>query len=259
MVDRAIPWAIIFGNHDDEGDLSREEMMRSVQDIPYSLSERGPLGISGTGNYVLSIHKHQRGGRGLGQEEEDSLRRDDKSQFSLYFLDSGAYSFSLEYPGYDWIKENQVEWFRQTSREITSRYRSDQIPNALAFFHIPIPEYDLTEPEDTPPEDRDDGDDDDNDKDSREQLTKKRKVHHDSRVVGTKGEHVCSPSYNSGMFDAIFESRDVRATTAGHDHVNDYVRVPLEIIAPSSPFFCGSNLLLTSIMAPFFLSDPSVS
>jgi len=231
-VDRAIPWTIIFGNHDEEGDLSREEMMRSVQDIPYSLSERGPLGISGTGNYVLSIHNHRH--RGHGWEEEASLQRDDKSRFSLYFLDSGAYSFSLEYPGWDWIKDDQVEWFRQTSREITSRYRPDEIPNALAFFHIPIPEYDLTEPEDTPPEDGDD--DNDNDGDSR-QITKKHKSDDDGRVVGNKGERVSSPSYNSGMFDAIFESRDVRATTAGHDHINDYVRILL--------YFPGVPLLVS--------------
>ncbi|KAF9930370.1 purple acid phosphatase [Mortierella alpina] len=205
VVDRRLPWTIIFGNHDEEGDLSREEMMRSVQDIPYSLSQRGPLDVSGTGNYVLSIHRSD-GSENFRDEEEVSGLGHKDSRFHLYFLDSGAYSFNLEYPGWDWIKDDQVEWFRQTSRAITSKYRKKDIPNALAFFHIPIPEYDLTEEV---------GEGDPND--SADAGMKKPR-----RIVGDKREGVSTPSYNSGMFDAIYESEDVRATTAGHDHLNDY-------------------------------------
>ncbi|KFH73873.1 hypothetical protein MVEG_01087 [Podila verticillata NRRL 6337] len=240
VVERGIPWTIIFGNHDEEGDLSREEMMRSVQDIPYSLSERGPLDISGVGNYILSIYNPKRSRRPAfanfkrgGEEErnddgeEETFEEKEKSRFSLYFLDSGAYSFSLQYPGYDWIKENQVEWFRQQSKAITSQYQADNVPNALAFFHIPIPEYDLTGPDDIS-----DGDDDDGDNDGGEDDLRKRKKSKkqkgdddekdDDRLVGDKNERVSSPSYNSGLFEALFQSKDVRATTAGHDHNNDY-------------------------------------
>ncbi|KAI8360019.1 Metallo-dependent phosphatase-like protein [Mortierella sp. GBAus27b] len=207
VIDRHIPWAIVFGNHDEEGDLSREEMMSSVQDLPYSLSQRGPPGISGTGNYHLSIFRHKYWGQD-GQFDQDEYQTDmdmdmdesvteeqdndlvrEKSLFTLYFLDSGAYSFNIRYPGWAWIMEDQVEWFRQTSRAITSRYRQSQIPNALAFFHIPIPEYSQVE---------------------------------EGTMVGDKNEGVSSPSYNSGMFEAFFESKDVRATTVGHDHINDY-------------------------------------
>ncbi|KAF9960729.1 purple acid phosphatase [Mortierella alpina] len=207
VVDRRIPWTIIFGNHDEEGDLSREEMMRSVQDIPYSLSQRGPLDISGTGNYVLSIQRSD-GSEIFGDDEDEAEAEfgHKNSRFHLYFLDSGAYSFNLEYPGWDWIKDDQVEWFRQTSRAITSKYRKKDIPNALAFFHIPIPEYDLTE------------DDSGRDQDDSGDASKEKQ----GRIVGDKREGVSTPSYNSGMFDAIYESEDVRATTAGHDHLNDY-------------------------------------
>ncbi|KAG0376105.1 hypothetical protein BGX24_008275 [Mortierella sp. AD032] len=240
VVERGIPWTINFGNHDEEGDLSREEMMRSVQDVPFSIAERGPTGISGTGNFVLQIHRrdrrprrrqpphhrHRRGpnfnrqstdcGDDFGQDTEDrevdevmqSFDKDD-ARFSLYFLDSGAYSFNLAYPGYDWIKEDQVEWFRQTSQSITSRYPKDKVPNALAFFHIPLPEYGLVD---------EDGVDNGGDDDGEEMNVRKA----NSKMVGDKLEGVSSPSYNSGMFDAFFESKDVRATTAGHDHLNDY-------------------------------------
>ncbi|KAG0030767.1 purple acid phosphatase [Podila clonocystis] len=235
VVERGIPWTIIFGNHDEEGDLSREEMIQIVQDIPYSLSERGPLDISGSGNYILSIYNpkrrrpssalFKRGENDNDDEEQEALEEKEKSRFSLYFLDSGAYSFSLQYPGYDWIKKDQIEWFRQQSKAITSQYRADDIPNALAFFHIPLPEYDLTEPDDIGDGDGDGGEDDL----KKRKKSKKQKgddgeeeEDRDERLVGDKGERVSSPSYNSGLFEAISESKDVRATTAGHDHNNDY-------------------------------------
>ncbi|KAG0205172.1 hypothetical protein BGX28_003167 [Mortierella sp. GBA30] len=228
VVDRNIPWTIIFGNHDEEGDLSREEMMRSVQDIPYSLSKRGPLGISGTGNYVLSIyghkHEHNRDHHSHGLEgkegttmennndidEESNLRGED-GRFTLYFLDSGAYSFNLEYPGWDWIKDDQVEWFRQTSRTITSKYQRDDVPNAMAFFHIPIPEYGLIKKGDAQDKNRDE-----------DEIVDAKEGKRRGHIVGEKNEGVSSPTYNSGLFDAVYESKDVRATTAGHDHINDY-------------------------------------
>ncbi|KAF9332260.1 purple acid phosphatase [Podila minutissima] len=247
VVERGIPWTIIFGNHDEEGDLSREEMIRCVQDIPFSLSERGPLDISGIGNYILSIYNPKRGRRPSlthikrGDDDDDDdeehkvLEEKEKSRFSLYFLDSGAYSFSLQYPGYDWIKEDQVEWFRQQSKAITSQYRADDVPNALAFFHIPIPEYDLTEPDDIGDGDGDDSCEDDLQLRRRSKKQKGRDgddKDRNERVVGDKRERVSSPSYNSGLFEAIFEmgssnvvlfvGKDVRATTAGHDHLNDY-------------------------------------
>ncbi|KAF9346866.1 hypothetical protein BGX26_001629 [Mortierella sp. AD094] len=236
VIDRGIPWTIIFGNHDEEGDLSREEMIMSAKDLPYSLSQRGPLGVSGTGNYVLQIYDHKRRRRhgyfglddaqfglnefeGEDQDSESSFKKE-KSRFTLYFLDSGAYSFSLEYPGWDWIKDDQVEWFRQTSKAITSQYTQGTVPNALAFFHIPIPEYALVEDGDDDDDEGDEGgDDDDSDYHYRGYRNKGEKSGH---IVGDKNEGVSAPSYNSGMFEAFLESKDVRATTAGHDHLNEY-------------------------------------
>ena len=52
---RGIPWAAVFGNHDDEDGLSRQEQMRYMQGLPYSLVEPGPKDIHGVGNYVLKV------------------------------------------------------------------------------------------------------------------------------------------------------------------------------------------------------------
>jgi len=55
VTERGIPWAAVFGNHDDEGGSSREEQLKLMQALPYSLVERGPRDIHGVGNYVLKV------------------------------------------------------------------------------------------------------------------------------------------------------------------------------------------------------------
>jgi len=42
FVKRKIPYATILGNHDDEGNLSREDIMKLTASLPYSVSEVGP-------------------------------------------------------------------------------------------------------------------------------------------------------------------------------------------------------------------------
>ena len=56
VTDRKIPWAAIFGNHDDEDGESRAEQVRYMQGLPYSLVQRGPKDVHGVGNYVLKVY-----------------------------------------------------------------------------------------------------------------------------------------------------------------------------------------------------------
>ena len=117
-----IPWAAVFGNHDDEGTANREELMQVMQDSELSLVEPGPEDVPGIGNYVLTV-----------QSADDS-----KPAALLYFIDSGSYA-PTDIGGYDWIKRAQIEWFLSES----ARYNSSvgHLLPALTFFHIPIPEY----------------------------------------------------------------------------------------------------------------------
>lgn len=55
VTDRGIPWAAVFGNHDtDMGDIKEEEL-KLLQHLPYSLVQRGPEDVHGVGNYVLKV------------------------------------------------------------------------------------------------------------------------------------------------------------------------------------------------------------
>ena len=56
VTDRQIPWAAVFGNHDDEDGDSRTAQLRYMQALPYSLVQPGPKDIHGVGNYILKVY-----------------------------------------------------------------------------------------------------------------------------------------------------------------------------------------------------------
>ncbi len=166
-----IPWAAVFGNHDDEGTANRHELMAAMQESHLSLAEPGPEEIPGVGNYVLTIQH----------------ANEDKTAALLYFIDSGSYA-TTEIGGYDWIKRAQIEWFLTESTKYNLSLEHS-LP-ALAFFHIPIPEYD--------------------------------EVWDFHTCYGVKYEDVCPPRINTGLFAALHEAGDVIGTFVGHEHINDY-------------------------------------
>lgn len=128
LIERKIPFAAIFGNHDDEGSLSRGNQMSLLQSLPYSLSEPGPNTIEGVGNYVVEVLAH-------GVNKHSAL--------SLYFLDTHGYSpDERQYQGYDWLKPNQIKWFQDTANSLKESHKHySHIHLDMAFIHIPLPEY----------------------------------------------------------------------------------------------------------------------
>ncbi len=124
IVDRRLPWAAVFGNHDDEGSATRGQLMQAMQQLPGCLASPGPVGLSGVGNYTLAIHLAE------------------QPRAMLYFLDSHGYADrsgkvndKVHDKVYDWIKPDQIDWFLRLPR-----YPS--VVQSLMFFHIPLPEYD---------------------------------------------------------------------------------------------------------------------
>lgn len=50
-----IPWAAVFGNHDEDDGVGKEAQVLLMKALPYSLVERGPKDVHGVGNYVLKV------------------------------------------------------------------------------------------------------------------------------------------------------------------------------------------------------------
>ena len=109
----------------------------------------------------------------------------------LYCMDSNSYSAIDDVGGYAWLNSDQVDWYRSQSGRYTDLNGGQPLP-ALAFFHIPLPEYNCAAS--------------------------------DERAVlrGIRMEKACAPVLNTGMFAAMKESGDVMGVFVGHDHDNDY-------------------------------------
>ena len=176
LVKRSIPWAVTIGNHDDEQDKKRTDILPLLENIPFNMSIEGDETVFGFGNYVLPIQS----------------QTGEKTAALLYCMDSNAYTPIKGVGDYGWFRASQIDWYRQVSCEWMKKNEGKPLP-ALAFFHIPLPEY----------------------KDAWEMKDKK--------LVGVKNEAVCSPALNSGMFAAMLHQGDVMGTFVGHDHDNDFL------------------------------------
>ncbi len=120
-VRRGLPWAFVFGNHDDEGALDRRALMEVARGCPGCLAEAGPDGL-GVGNYRLEV----------------LAPAGDRAAATLCFVDSGSYAPEAV-GGYTWIRHEQLAWYR--GEAAASRRRHGAVLPALTFFHIPLPEW----------------------------------------------------------------------------------------------------------------------
>ncbi|PRP84339.1 metallophosphoesterase [Planoprotostelium fungivorum] len=118
VIDRGIPFASTFGNHDaDDGALNtRHRLMEFDMKQSGSWTREGPRDIEGLTNYVLPIY--------------DSSG--EKVQVLLYVMDSGDSND-------DRISKAQVKWVKSTAKEWKDKM-GRHLPS-LAFFHIALPEY----------------------------------------------------------------------------------------------------------------------
>ncbi len=99
LVARDLRWCAVFGNHDDECDASRAELLAIQQQIPGCLTRPGPARVSGTANYCLRLHS--------------SIGRAPAAL--LCCLDSNSYA-ETAVGGYGWVRDDQIRWLSRTLR-----------------------------------------------------------------------------------------------------------------------------------------------
>ena len=125
IIDRRLPFAITLGNHDAESDWTPKQILDYVRSLPGNLTSTVD-GLSGTTNYTLTVK---------------SANDASKDAAVLYVFDSHQYSQQKDLTdGYDWIKYDQIAWYRSESARHTTENGGTPLPS-LAFMHIPLPEY----------------------------------------------------------------------------------------------------------------------
>lgn len=180
--DEKVPFAVTFGNHDNDRHETTKEILGFIQRNPYNLTRSDDETHQGAGTCVLSVMSSD------GQTPK----------WNLWLFDSHQYA--PDYGGTDWIKFDQIAWYRKRSHEFTEA-AGHPVP-ALAFCHIPLPEYRLG------------------------QVNPNRIGTHMDETGGT-------PELNSGLFTSFVEMGDVQGMFVGHTHDCDFVWEYMNIVLGS--------------------------
>lgn len=188
---RGIPFAMIYGNHDDRNDVSKREQA----DIYRSYKGCLPMNNSRNGldddTYNITV---------LPSEG-------DKPLFNIWMLDSAWYD-KKEDVCYERIKPETVEWYKKTAAQLKEQNGGEPLPS-LMFLHIPLPEIEnLIEP--CMPDECG--------------AVKTHKMGwcrlRPDITRGIMSEYPSVLEDSAGLFDAVLECGDVKGIVSGHDHVN---------------------------------------
>ncbi len=197
-----VPVAVVFGNHDAEELVTKEEQMAMYNEYDCCVAIDDGNALYGCGTYNLPIY---------------SSTDANKIAYNLWMIDSNMYD--EENDGYDHVHQDQIDWYIKTSNELKAQNGGKVVPSMM-FQHIIINEiYDvITE---VPA----------SEKDNYEYV---EEYNEDTGVskyyaimpkylkTGELNEMPCPGTVDSNQFEAVVAQGDVVAMFFGHDHKNTY-------------------------------------
>ncbi len=189
-----IYWTFAYGNHDTEvySYYDREELTEfyTGSGFQYCLFERGPEDVDGYGNNFINV-----------VNSEGIITQ------SIITIDSHSYAKGF-FQDYDNIHENQVAWYEKEIKRLDGINRANgatETFKSLAFFHIPLKEYqdayDLY-------------------KNNGYQSTADA-IYHWGKA-GEPGEKVYHGIGDDQVFEKMLELGSTQGVFTGHDHYNNY-------------------------------------
>lgn len=223
---RGIPFAVIYGNHDDMNSFTGDEQAEIIRS--YSMNRgfenKGEL----CGTYRLPVYS---------SDGETQL-------MNLWMMNTSRHD-KKEDKCYNDITEKQVEWFRNES--VAEKEKNGGKPyNSLVFMHIPLKELcDFTE--ECSPEEAD--------VNFRDIHIKRRKG-----VFGHLHEPVTPVNDDNGFYEEVLKDGGVRGIVSGHDHLNDFVgeKDGIRFVAtPCASFRCYGNPHRGVRMFEIYESNPA--
>lgn len=252
-----VPWAPAFGNHEPESEVDKNwiiEQFLTAENCIFNYGEnsnraadlaKGPNNIAGVGNYVINIKNtagkiintiimmdsHSNNGNqhpeyfnnpsvGVKVDELDGWFTNGGYLYRPYTKEELAKDNTLTGSkavgtNYDFIKQSQIDWYEWVIKGIQEANDGEIVKSEL-FFHIPLPEFNiaaaiyekqLIEKYGSI-----------KDENGKYTIDGKESVNGN---FGLNREGICSPYYNSGLFDKITELKSTKDVIVGHDHVNN--------------------------------------
>ncbi len=196
--DAGVPFTFVFGNHDAEN-VSKEYHTSCWRSYEYCLAYDADPEIYGMGTHNLTI------------KSSDGT----KVAYNLWMFDSNMYD---DVEGYDYIHEDQLDWYVNTSNALKEANGGEPVPS-LAFQHIvpyEIKDYVIETSEPDP-----------NGFTSVNKETGEK--HHyalDSDYAepgSVLREYPCPSRIHGEQMSKFVQQGDVNAVFVGHDHVNNYI------------------------------------
>ncbi len=185
-----VPVAVVFGNHDGEALIGKEEQMAMYQTYNCCVGYDEGDSLYGCGTYNLPI---------LSSDGEKVI-------YNLWMFDSNMYDDV--YGGYDYVHEDQIEWYVNTSNALKAQNGGEVVPS-MVFQHIIVNEiYDaLVEVPAGTPNSIPSGD---------------KFLGLPEGAKGALSEGPCPGTQDSLQFETMVAQGDVKAMFFGHDHVNTF-------------------------------------
>ena len=193
MEKMGIYWAYVFGNHEAraEKEYHKYFMLKNLISFPHCLSKFGDPSLFGYGNFFINI-----------------LSSPTSIQQSIVMLDSGRNtspthnienSAPAELKCYDFLKKDQIDWYRKTILDLEKEYGKFK---SIMAMHIALCEYEKVMQLD---------------ENGNYIPTGKAEI-----LYGEMHESIGCSEFNSGMFDVIKELGTTQPVIVGHDHINDF-------------------------------------
>lgn len=200
VVSQGIPFAVTFGNHDEQSGMTNDEQMEIYRNIPGCvdwLNSRGQEILHGTEEGTFAV--------GIRNFEET------QTVMAVYLMDSRG---DAPGGGYQTLNPRQVFWYKG-ARDTFEQEHGRLIPG-IVFQHIPMPEYYRLLKK--------------TDKKTKGAVRTYRTHANEYYVLdpekyrsGSFKEAVSIPDNNAREFESFREKGDIFAVYCGHDHRNSFV------------------------------------
>lgn len=210
---RNIPFAVIYGNHDDRNSFTKDEQGDIIRS--YSMNRGFETTGELCGTYRLPVYSSD----------------GEKQLLNLWMIDTARYERE-EDKCYEEITAAQTEWFIKESEE-QKKANGGKALSSLMFMHIPLKEcadfaVECDEADATV-------------KGYNGKFYKKA-----DGVSGFLHDPITPIDTDNGFYQAVLEDGGVKAIISGHDHKNDFVaeRDGIKFVAtPAASFRCYGDEL----------------